>query len=105
MLNRMRKKMSNEVDKKSEFRTWVSWSLQCLSYIGGLLLVVKQFIPVKHEAPPPPAPDVGGMIKSLPMPFPFPLEVEKVQPDIVIITIIILVLIGITVGASYWRNR
>ncbi len=95
--------MSNEVDKKSEFRTWVSWSLQCLSYIGGLLLVVKQFIPVKHEAPPPPAPDVGGMIKSLPMPF--PLEVEKVQPDIVIIVVIILVLIGITVGASYWRNR
>lgn len=74
---------------------WVSWILQCFSYITGIALAIKQFIPVGQEMAHLPN---KGFHLSVPTP-PTP------SPNFFILAGIVVVMIIITFGGKYWRNR
>ena len=78
--------------EKWGFRKWTSWVLQCLSYIAGIALAVKQFLPV----------EVNYAITSKGI---HPHTHSVIQPNWFTLAWLVTMMLIVTFGARYWRNK
>lgn len=74
--------------EKWGFRKTVSWILQCISYLAGIALAIKQFIPVEAVT----------TNKGLSRP-------SAIQPNFFTLGWVVVMVLIVHFGTRYWRNK